>query len=618
MRSSFLLLVAACHAAPAAIPGTAPGMDFTRSKGFFTAPVPSDGMSTASWNLRRVDLAVQAQAMLPAQAATSGAVFFSFSAPLDASRLPDLAGSAQPGAQVFLMNAEDGTRTPAWITFRHDGGPFGAPNLLVLLPLQGMPLKPHTLYAAVVLRSLGDADGKPLGVPLQLSQLIAGQQPAGLSGDAYPRALRALQASGVKLSELAGLAAFVTTDPRAELLDYRAKAPPPTLGQPFAAAEVFDEFCVFHATLNLPVFQQGAPPYTSSGGGWTPTLQRFEEANFVVTLPRAPMPAAGFPTAVFIRTGGGGDRPLVDRGPETTHGGPPLQPGTGPALHFARAGFAGVSVDGPLGGLRNPSHADEQFLIFNFQNPLALRDNIRQSALELALLPGVLKTLSFDAGSCGGGVKFDTGKLALMGHSMGATIAPLALYAAPEYRALILSGAGGSWIENVMYKRKPLEVRPLAELILGYADGALTADDPVLTLVQWAAEPADPQVYAAALKDRHILMVQGIVDNYILPRIANGLSLALGLDLAGDELDQEVAGQVPLSLVQPLAGLTKRALPGPANAVVQQREDGLEDGHEVVFQTEPPRHQYRCFLEDFAAGRAPQIRAPGRAASACQ
>ena len=45
---------------------------------------------------------------------------------------------------------------------------------------------------------------------------------------------------------------------------------------------------------------------------------------------------------------------------------------------------------------KGPTGADEQFLMFNVQNPLALRDNVRQSALEIALLPQVLARLEVD------------------------------------------------------------------------------------------------------------------------------------------------------------------------------------------------------------------------------
>jgi pimeloyl-ACP methyl ester carboxylesterase len=334
----------------------------------------------------------------------------------------------------------------------------------------------------------------------------------------------------------------------------------------------------------------------------------------------------GYPTTVFVRTGGGGDRPLTDRGVHPSDGSATI-PGSGPAMRFARAGFAGVQVDGPLGGLRNTTHADEQFLMFNIFNPLALRDNTRESALELVLLAHVLEDVTLDASDCpgAGAVRFDLTRLALMGHSMGATIAPLVLAHEPRYGAVILSGAGGSWIENILWKQHPVEVRPALELIIGYPSRGLSLSrgDPVCTLFQWAAESADPQVYArrivsepaAGEAPRHALMMQGIVDHYIMPPIADGISLALGLDLGGVELDSrtpEVADLAPLGPLLPLVQRGPIALPaagnvvGPAGTatavVIQHPEDGFEDGHEVVFQTAAPQHEYRCFLASFATG----------------
>jgi hypothetical protein len=51
--------------------------------------------------------------------------------------------------------------------------------------------------------------------------------------------------------------------------------------------------------------------------------------------------------------------------------------------------------------------------------------------------------------------------------------------------------------------------------------------------------------------------------------------------------------------------------------LTQHREDGVEDGHEVVFQTETARRQYRCFLESLARG-APAVAAAGTLAGPCQ
>src|SRR6185503_9266031 len=123
--------------------------------------------------------------------------------------------------------------------------------------------------------------------------------------------------------------------------------------------------------------------------------------------------------------GGGGDRPLVDRGPcATAEFTQPITPGTGPAMDFARVGFAGVEIDGPLGGIRNTTGGNEDFLIFNVLNAAALRDNVRESALELTLLADALPAITFDAHDCPGAgaapAAFDGAHLALMGHSMGA------------------------------------------------------------------------------------------------------------------------------------------------------------------------------------------------------
>ena len=43
--------------------------------------------------------------------------------------------------------------------------------------------------------------------------------------------------------------------------------------------------------------------------------------------------------------------------------------------------------------------------------------------------------------------------------------------------------------------------------------------------------------------------------------------------------------------------------------VIQHPEDGIEDGHEIAYQSEAARREYRCFLETFARG-SPRIPAP--------
>jgi hypothetical protein len=634
--------------------GVSVRMDF-EAPDFYAAPFPSDHEKNADGtvalgafpNATNEPFVTRMVAVLDGVAGgfgLSSGIFFTASAPLDQASLPDLMGSTGEGASVFLVAVDPSSpdylvRHPVDVRFSASGGAYGAANMVSLLPLQGMPLRPRTRYAAVVTTAV-TSGGAPLSQTDAAAELFAGGAPAGLTGEALATYQAAAQALAAQGDRVAAFAAFTTADPVAEMATLVAAAAAEPVPSPtgLALTETFDDYCVYEGTVAMPVYQSGEPPYSEDGGGilfdgGAPVLDHEETARIVVTIPRAPSPAGGYPSLVLVRTGAGGDRPLVDRGVHGEAHGPALEEGSGPARDLAQVGFAGVSIDGPHGGLRNITGGDEQFLIFNFTNPVAMRDNIRQSALELALVPAILDDLTIDTADCAGSsasARFDGAHLALFGHSMGATIAPLTLAAQPRYGAAILSGAGGSWIENVIHKKSPVPVRPLADLLVGYLPGSgetLTEHDPVLTLLQWAGEPADPPLYAGALvrevaagaAPRSVLMIQGIVDTYILPPIANATSLSIGLDLGGEPLDAadpELAQFTPLADLLPLGGADRAAYPiagnrGDATAVVvQHREDGIEDGHEVIFQTEAPKEQYRCFLRTWLEG-SPTVIEPG-------
>lgn len=618
-------------------------MDFSRPD-FFAAPFPSDDLVASDGHVNLAQFPNPSQNLFMSQItsllvrdargfATTGGVFFSLTGDVDPLSLPDLAGSIKPGASAMLMAIDDtspdfGRAIPTWVSYASDGGDYGLAHGISIVPLQGIALKPRARYVAWLTRDLRDTHGMPIAQSPEMQAIVRGTS----THTNYANALPLLTKAGVDVSSLVGMAVFTTGEPTSEMRAVTQDVlsrPLPTLSKPITAGETFDTYCVLNSQIAMPDYQSGAPPFSGGGGDWAfdasghVVEQRKELASVVITIPRATMPAGGFPLAVMVRTGGGGDRPLVDRGVEAVHGGPPLVAGSGPAKEFASVGFAGAQIDGPHGGLRNVTHDDEQFLMFNVSNGAALRDNVRESALEIAVFEHVLESLIIDASACPGvtpsKVFFDTTKVALLGHSMGATISPLVLAIEPKFRALVLSGAGASWIENVIYKEKPVAVRPLIELLLGYSSAhrSLVRGDPVLTLMQWTLEPADPLVYGRLLQGRQVLMEQGIVDHYILPPIANATPLSLGLDLAGKELDTTSAELVarpelyPLSNVMQYSGRKAIAFPVTANItpsvtaiVVQHPADGIEDGHEVLFQTDPPKREYRCFLQSFAKGGA--------------
>lgn len=619
-------------------------MNYAESNDFFAAPFPSDARilpsglldlehfpNPATNTLAKIIIEIAATSE---GFGTTSPIWFSLDGTIETQRFPSVHQSLDATSSAFLMALDDGSFHPIDVRFLADGGPYGAPNLLALLPVQGIPLRAKTRYAAVIRTSLTD---KPLTLSTEMQQIIAGKAPANMTNEVFDQhrsALDQIEARGISRNEIAGLTVFTTGAPTDE---YATAAPAfvegmiPTPTTPFVRNEVFNDYCVYETTIGMPVAQEGTPPYTSAGGQWIldanskPVIQRIEQANFVVTIPRIPMPTNGYPMVVLSRTGAGGERPLVDRGVHAEAGGPSIESGAGPAIVFAKAGFAGTSVDGPHGGLRNVTKGDEQFLVFNIGNPVALRDNIRQSAAELALLPHILENVIIDVADCPGATtpdgkaRFDLSSLAIMGHSMGASIIPLTVAFEPKYRAMFSSGGGGSFLANVVYKQKPLATKPLAESLMGLAGSgySLSEVDPLLGLLQWAGESADVPPYARHIRfdtnsqPRHILMMQGIVDHYIMPPIANAMTLSLGLDLAGEALDKTTAELqmfVPIEESLDLVQRKKIPLPATQNAgmatavVVQHAEDGIEDGHEVVFQTEPPKHQMRCFLESLAKG----------------
>ncbi|HEX5058779.1 MAG TPA: hypothetical protein VFV99_05425 [Kofleriaceae bacterium] len=584
-------------------------LDFTRPT-LFSAPVPA-------WDLTTEELAgianpldsamvEQARELLANTRGFSraGGVFFQISEPLAVDELPGIAETVAADSPVMLVDVDPlspelGRRIPLEVSFRTDASGYGAPNLLALVPLQGVPLHRRTRYVAIVTTALHAASGPAL-LPAPASVL-----------DNF-RAV--IAAAGVPETAVAGVTAFDTGDPTAGLAAARTAAlalPLPTLASAPTQTDLFSDFCVFQSTIGMPDWQSGAPPFATDGGTWeldangAPIVQRTEVAKVVITLPRTAKPTAGYPLVVFVRTGAGGDRPLVDRGQQSMDGGPPIVVGEGPARYLARAGFAAIQVDGPLGGLRNPTSGDEQFLTLNLENLGALRDNLREAAVELDVIAHVATTLHVSGTSCPGAASdatFDAAHFAIMGHGMGAWIAQLAAAYEPLFGAQILSGAGASWIATLLNQQKPLALRPLVASLL--REQTIDSADPILTIVQWALEPADPQVYASSA--RPVLQIEGVVDSFAPPRMANASSLALRLDLAGSSLDDaadpRLVGQLPLVPLLALVGRSQVALPATGSVIAQFAEDGVEDGHEVLYQVDSPKHGYRCFLASWLTG----------------
>jgi hypothetical protein len=606
-----------------------------------------------------------------------------------------------------------GAPQPVRAAFRAKGGSLQPDNVLTILPVQGVPLAENTLYVAFVRSGLPGPHGTSLAASLEMSQLTAlgpGTQPPSEVPVEYAHAVEALRAGNVALGAIAAMTVFQTGHPSADLRAYYAHAQVPlkysthfklVSGAPDA------EFCTYEAKADVPVYQTGTPPYQvglgvdwltslfgiTPGGTLMPSVPPVPptlSSRVVVTVPKGPTPAR-WPLGVFLRAGAGltsYDAPLVDRGPtlasQTSTGclqrEDPKAPaanasnqtcGAGPAREFARAGLVGITVDGPQTGSRlRPGSSivgavapecgirlgdGEDNAMFDVCNPRAITDNVRESALEAAAIPKLLMTqpaVVDGKDPCHlASAKFDEHKIALMGHSMGATIAPLALFLQPAFTGVVLSGANGSYVENIVAKEMPYSLATELEGLLGLKYN-LDEFDFLPSLFQWAEERSDPEVYEPGLFDGSrgapapdTLMVQGIGDHYIPPPVADVSSVALRLDLAGPENDLllpenasaglekpneklvtcandpkggNLAWPPPITLLDPLLKAFEHRqlnpiLPqgisdnrkGSTGAVSQYVRDHAcrQDGHEVAYEIGRARWQYRCFLQSFAKGR---------------
>ena len=560
--------------------------------------------------------------------ARNGAVFFTFSGAIDPASLPqDLLQTFEREATVFFVDVDPdspdrGFRFPVQAQFHEQAGKIRPENLLTVLPYPGFVQRPNTLYAAVVTTGVLDSDGDQIWQNEAFGELLRGEDSVGAESLAqgFSALTDVLTEAGFELETIAAAAVYRTGDPTPPMFALQEHAEALELPAYSVTGRIrdYDSYCVLEGRTELPIYQVGERPYNDIGGGHVvfeggePVVQWTEEVRFSLSIPKTEMPADGFPLLFYSTGQGGRYTQVVDRGTSAERS--TAENGRGPAFYFADVGIASLSLESALVGPRHPTGSYEGLDFFNVVNLAAFRDNIRQAAAEFTVLARLAPTFEIAIGehcdgvtTAGGNVTFDAGNFFIYGHSTGATISELVLAVDPAFRAGLLSGAGGSWIYNVSRKEQPLRMRTLVAGLLALPSWEVLDDfHPLGTIFQTVIDPAEAMNFGELWRERgaNVLVIEGLVDGYFLPRMANALTMAAHLDLAGPAADPDTLFDLGL------VGGDAVALPAGPNwglqsgYVVQFTADDF-DGHYVPFELPGPKYVYKCWLESLIAdGRA--------------
>ncbi|MEZ4250782.1 MAG: hypothetical protein R3B99_21355 [Polyangiales bacterium] len=545
----------------------------------------------------------------------SAPTYFSFSAALDERTLPrDAEASLTDDASVFVVaidpeSPDYGTRHPVQMHYWDPQTRWWPGHALAVRPVFGIPLREQTTYAAVVTNRVLDTEGKRLRRSADFDALLGngGDATVAAARAIYAPALTTLDTMGVSRDDVVSLAVFTTQTVTTPLLRARdwidAQPAPEIVDAEWRNLRTNERYTMLAGAYRATSFQTGDIPFVSDGGeilfdaAGDPIPQETIELRFALSVPRQAPPAGGFPILIYAH-GTGGDYLTFER--------------EGLAEDLASIGIAVMGVDQIHHGPRNPTSTQTEILVFNFLNPLAFRDNARQSALDLVQQARAAEVLEVPAVLAGGSpMTFDTERMMFMGHSQGGLNGPIFLGIDDPVKAAVLSGAGGQLSIALVEKVEPVSIPELAAALLRVTSPEsehMVYEHPVHALLQVWTDVADPTHYVSRMfhepregfAPKHVLQTEGITDPYTPPLSMEALATAARIPHLGPELRA-----VPGLTVQ---GVAKGNTPARANASngVTAGLLQFDGGHFVAFDT-PNTARIVSFFQSYLRDGTPTI-----------
>lgn len=618
------LACAACGPTTTAEPRSDVTVRFVPDGRFFEAPFPAPWRVRADGTVDVTDFPTRgnslAQRYVDALDAhgeglsRNAGLWFPLSGAIDPATLPGTPeASASFDAAIYLVNVDEtsaahGQLVPLEVQFKAAVETYSPANLLVAIPRQGAVLAPGAWHAAVLTTALRDAHGRRLPRSAQFEDSSA--RGAQLAAE-LPRLEAVLSAAGRSMDDVVAVTLFRTGD-HAGRLDALRTAARAFTGTAPSVVKLRDEpdFAVLQVDVDVPLYQSGDKPYLDDGAmhfdaSGAPQQFGVERVRTIVTVPRRTMPAAGFPL-LFHVVGSGGDADTM---------------ANGLAKEFSRRGLATFTADPNLTGLRHPSGDTSGFAFYNPFNPVAVRDNHRQQVAEYEVFAAVAKTLRIPGASVPEAgvseVQFDTSNFFVHGHSTGSVVGAQILASNRDFRVGMLTGAGGSWLYNLVLKQATGSAELVASLLSYRTDDVVEVFDPILTLAATAWDPIEPMNQAPLWSDAtfrgapaSVLQIAGLDDTFYLPVMQGALARAAHLDFVGPALEPEVRAAVLAGGGAEVSAPVSANRGAVTQAVVQHATLSGVDGHYVVFRVPRVKFQAGCWWETAARRGTPVVEAP--------
>jgi hypothetical protein len=585
----------------------------------------------------------------------TAAGYVRFTGDIDPTTLPvDPPHSAMAGSGVQLIDVdpkspEHGTRKLIETFWQQPDGVYWIHDTLAVQPALGYPLRANTQYALVVTSAVTALDGSPITPSSDLAEVLdlaPVEARVQAAHDLYAPAVADLAATDdIPASSIVQLAVFTTNDPTADVFAaadvVHATVPAPTADPTqWTANDQTTDYDVYEGVYGpSPNFQAGTPPYLNSGGNFvldangTPQVQNTFTQTFCLVIPNAttcPMPATGYPIVLYGHGTGGDYRSIVDE--EDSFGDLMAQ-------HcLASIGinqiFAGNRPGSP--GLSDPNYeGDQDLYFFNPNNPLALRTNNQQGAIDFVQLARLFQesnvTVPASVSRTQTAITFDATKVIFLGHSEGGADGPLYLAADKSALGGVLSGSGAMVEIALLEKTQPTPsvsqvIKTILQLTTPDEAAELNLFHPVMSFAQMIGDAADPVNYAryiiqqprSGFLPKSILQTEGVNpdgtgDSDAPPHGIEVHSVALGLprETPGVHTILEAPWGGLGDVTVPAAGLTGNLASGQASGVLGQFVPPPgDDGHFVAFDVPAAHAQVGGFCQNLAAnpkGLVPQL-----------